>query len=214
MESTGMFQSGWDVFTQGGWVMYPLLLCSLIALTVIFERLFWFAKIRTNPGELMTRVRRALDAGKPDEAVGFCRAADTPVAAVVLAALEARDRDRLGIEEAIEEAGFIETPKVERFLIVLGVIAKVATLLGLYGTVLGMIQSFNIIATQGLAGDSPGVARGIATALITTAGGLSVAIPTVIFYHYFLGRAQRMIYEMERVGMELVALLTRGRGNC
>lgn len=214
MESTGMFQSGWDVMTQGGWVMFPIILCSLLALTVIFERLFWFAKIRTNPGELMGRVRRALDAGKPDEAVGLCRAADTPVAAIVLAALEARDRDRLGIEEAIEEAGFVETPKVERFLIVLSVVAKVATLLGLYGTVLGMIQSFNFIAAQGVTNNPEGVAQGIAVALITTAAGLSVAIPTVIFYHYFLGRSQRMIYEMERVGMEITALLTRGRGNC
>lgn len=209
-----LFAAGWDTFQQGGWVMWPILGCSLIALTIIFERLFYFARIQTNPGELMARVRRALDAGKPDEAVGYCRAASTPVASIVLAALQQRDGERVSIEEAIEEAGFTETPKVEKYLIVLGVIAKVATLLGLYGTVLGMIQSFNVIASAGLAGDPGGVARGIAIALITTAGGLSVSIPTVIFYHYFQGRAQRMIYEMERVGMEITALLTRGRGNC
>lgn len=211
MEEMSLFASGIDTFQRGGWVMYPILLCSIIALTLIIERLFYFARVNANPGELLNRVRRALEAGKPDEAVGMCRVHGSPVAAIILAALREREHGKAAIEEAVEEAGFNEAPKVERYLIVLGVIAKVATLLGLYGTVLGMIQSFNVIASAGLAGDPGGVARGIAIALITTAGGLTVAIPVTVFYHYFHSRAQKILYEMERIGMETTSLLTRQR---
>ena len=206
-----LFASGIDTFARGGLVMYPILLCSLIALTLIIERLFYFARVQANPGELLTRVRRALGAGKPDEAVGMCRVHPSPVAQVILAALVERENGKAAIEEAIEEAGFRETPKVERYLVALGVIAKVATLLGLYGTVLGMIKSFDIIASAGLVGDTSGVAAGIAVALITTAAGLTGAIPVTIFYHYFATRAQKIIYEMERIGMETAAILGGGR---
>jgi biopolymer transport protein ExbB len=184
-------------FQKGGFVMYPLLALSILALIVILERGFTlYIRSRTKTGELVTKVRKFLRDDNPEGGVKACDQYRGPTAAIVKAALLRWDSGREEMEKLLENAAINEIARLERWLWVLGLIANIAPILGFLGTVVGMIQSFDVIARQGL--NNPGlVAQGISVALITTASGLIVAVFTLPFYNFFMTKVAAYIREME-----------------
>jgi biopolymer transport protein ExbB len=184
-------------FKQGGFVMWPLLILSILGLIVILERgVTLYIRSRTKTGELVTKVRRFLREGNPEGGVKACDQYRGPTAAIVKAALLRWDSSRDEMEKLLENAAINEIARLERWIWVLGLIANIAPIIGFLGTVVGMIQSFDVIAEQGL--NNPGaVAKGISVALITTASGLIVAVFTLPFYNFYMTKVASYIREME-----------------
>lgn len=196
------------LFADGGWMMYPLLLCSLIAVGVIMAKAWtlWFA--HRHATSVMTEVEEAARAGRIDEAMQIAAATPGPTAAILLAGLRrVRERRvRAGeIEQAVSTTGTIELGFLERGLVILATIANVAPLMGFLGTVAGMILAFGAIETAGEV--DPGlVAGGIKVALLTTATGLIIAIPVNIGYNFFVTRIDTLILGMEQGSQKILEL--------
>jgi len=185
-----------DLFRQGGWIMWPLLACSLAALAIIIDRMVNLRGTRFMPPVVTTRIETLVESRAIARAMDVCREAPGVFPNIILAALDAYHFGRAATREAIEAAGRKEIPRVSRYLAALSTIASVAPLLGLLGTVLGMIQVFKVVADQGL-GQASSLSGGIAVALITTAFGLMVAIPSLVMYNVFSKRAEGIILDIE-----------------
>lgn len=197
------------LFEKGGVVMYPLALASVCALAIIIERLLWGpSRQRAIPPRLLEDIRSLLAANRYEELVGRCRGEQSVLAKIMLVALSHSTRPRDEMVEAVEVAGRREAFQLQRYVGLLGTIAAVSPLLGLLGTVFGMIRTFSVIEAQGL-GNAPALAGGIAEALITTAAGLTIAIPSLVFHRLFLSHTRRLILETEAISVELVSLLMR-----
>lgn len=196
-----------DIVAKGGWLMIPIALCSLIMVAVVLERLMALRKAKVNMGSFMMKIRAVLRGGTVQEALQICRETKGPVAAVFSAALQKHGEAREEIREAIETAASAEIFSLEKYTSVLSTIAGVAPLIGFLGTVTGMIQAFMKIQTLGGNVNADVLAGGIWEAMVTTAAGLSVGIPSLIFYNYFVRRVDRMAFEMERGSTELLDLL-------
>ncbi len=185
-------------FQQGGLIMWPLLFLSIIGVMIILERgyMLYFAA-RTRTTELVSKVRKLLAQGQVDAALKACEEYRGPTAAVVKAALlRWNDADQEEMAKLLENAALHEIARLERGLWVLALISNIAPILGFLGTVVGMIQSFDVIAQEGL--NNPGkVAKGISVALITTAGGLIVAVLTLPFYNFYTSKVASYVREME-----------------
>ena len=186
-----------------GWLMLPILACSLIALTIIFERLWALRRARVLPARLVGALHNAAKGGIITESSIGKQAMRSPLGRIVTVGLLNRARGREIVRESIEDTGRIVVHELERFLNALGTIAVITPLLGLLGTVFGMIEVFNVISTQG-SGDTELLAGGISTALITTAGGLTVAIPSLLFHRYFRAKVDTLVLLMEQEAMRLV----------
>jgi biopolymer transport protein ExbB len=184
-------------FFDGGWVMYPLLIISIVSIGFIMERCYVILfKSRVNTNELVSKVRRALLGRDLRTAIKVCEQYKGPVAAILKAGILKHGSPREEIEKTIENSALHELARLERGLAVLASASNIAPIIGFLGTVVGMIQSFDVIATQGL--NNPGlVAKGISVALITTAGGLIVAVITLPFYNFFSSRIAVFVREME-----------------
>ncbi len=184
-------------FAQGGWVMYGLLVFSIISVMVMIERAWVLWKSGTNVASLVAKIRKALVAKKSvKDAIAVCESSKSPVASVLKAGLAKFGKSKEEVEKAIETAVIFETSRLEKWLAVLATTANVAPLLGFLGTVTGMIESFDALAKAGLS--NPGlVAAGIKEALITTAAGLIVAIPTQLAYNFFMGKVNKIIRDIE-----------------
>jgi len=195
-----------ELIRSGGWVMWPIILCSIAALAITGERLWSLQKKYVTPSNLLAQAQQWLARGELDEARVNLLRESSPLGRILAAGLINRDHERVIIKEAIEDAGRHVTPELERYLRPLGTIAGVSPFLGLLGTVLGMIQMFSGIGSQGV-GDPSIVAGGIAQALITTAAGLTVAIPSLMFYRYFRGRVDALLLDMEQEALKLVEIL-------
>jgi biopolymer transport protein ExbB len=195
-----------EIFLKGGPLMYPILLCSVLALAIFFERLWSFFRMTRGNGNLVAEVEDLVRKQRIDEAIIVCQRVGTPLARIVLGALRSNGRSREQIKTIVDEIGGRESAVFERYLGLLGTIATLTPLLGLLGTVLGMIRAFTVIATQGM-GTPATLGGGISEALITTAAGLSVAIPTILLHKYLTSRLDRMILGMEERSMRLVDLL-------
>ena len=192
--------------------MYPLLLCSVVALAVIIERIYYFLVIRDDLEEVMDKVESSLKQDRVLEAMQVARRARGPVASVLTAAIARQGDSRQVLEDYVRKAGNEELYKLERGLPVLDVVVSVAPLLGLLGTILGIIESFNILgAMQGVA-EPAVISIGIAKALLTTAAGLIIAIPTAIMQAFFSRKVDRYILEMNRRSVDIVNLLANNRG--
>lgn len=194
--------------TSGGWLMIPIYGCSLISVALILERFFSLRRARTYSKDLMDNVREIVKHNRIREAIGLCDETGGPLAFILKAGLMKQGRPRSEIREAIEDAGYLVIPSLERYLGALGTIANVAPLLGLLGTVVGITQAFIVIMKHGGAVSPGDLAHGIGTALLTTVWGLIVAIPTVTAYNYFVSLVERMVWEMEILSSELLDLLT------
>ena len=179
-----------ELLVKGGWVMYLILGCSVAALAVTIERAICFFHIRGNDQELLRQSLRLLEAGRISEAVRVCEASNGPVAATLAICFRylSRGTDRRELQDAVEREGSTQLAELGRHLEILAVIAQAAPLLGLLGTVLGMIQAFMRVEQAGGQAETAVLAGGIWEALLTTAFGLIVAIPAMLAYHYFESR--------------------------
>lgn len=195
-----------EIFLKGGPLMYPILLCSVLAMAIFFERLWTLFRLGRGTIAMIREVESLVRKNRIDEAVIVCQRAGTPLARILVSALRGAGRPREQIKIIVEEVGGRETAPLERYLGLLGTIATISPLLGLLGTVLGMIEAFTVIAAQG--GGTPAtLGGGISKALITTAAGLTVAIPTILLHKYLTSRVDRMILEMEEYSLYMVDLL-------
>lgn len=195
-----------ELIKAGGWVMWPIILCSIAALAIIGERFWSLQKKYVSPPNLVPQVQQWLARNELDNARIEMVRASSPLGRVLAAGLVNREHDRQILREAIEDTGRHIAPELERYLRTLGTIAAISPFLGLLGTVLGMIEMFAGIGTHGL-GDPSIVASGIGQALITTASGLAVAIPSLIFYRYFRGHVLELLIDMEQEAVKLVEIL-------
>lgn len=195
-----------ELIKTGGWVMWPIIACSIAAAAIIGERLWSLQRKYVTPASLMPQVEQWVSNRELDDARIELLRKTSPLGRILAAGLVNRSHDREIIKEAIEDAGRHVVPELERFLNALGTIASISPFLGLFGTVIGMIEMFAGISTQGI-GDPAVVAGGIAQALITTAAGLAVAIPSVMFYRYFRARVNELLVEMEQEAIKLTEIL-------
>jgi biopolymer transport protein ExbB len=201
-----------EIIWSGGVVMWPIGLCSVVALGITIDRFFALRRASIDTSEFMDTMRQVLRQHRMQEAVEICDETDVPVARIVKAGILKSDRGKEDIREAIEDAGRIEVPRLERYLSALATCANIAPLLGLLGTVQGMIKAFAQIQNKKGQVNPSDLAEGIGNALVTTAAGLTVAIPVLVVYNYFVSRVDHMVLEMEISSSELVELLTKSRG--
>jgi len=198
-----------ELIKAGGWVMWPLIVCSVAALAIIGERLWTLQKKSVIPPELLDQVQEWLARNQVDESHLTLLRESSPLGRILAAGVINRQHAHEVIKEAIEDAGRHVVPDLERYLTTLGTIAAIAPFLGLLGTVLGMIQMFAGIGSHGL-GDPSIVASGISQALIATATGLVVAIPSLMAYRYLRARVDALLVDMEQEALKLVEIL-RGK---
>ncbi len=193
-----------EIVRAGGWLMVPILLCSVIAMAIVLERLWSLRRSRVVPRGLLLKVWEQARGGTPGTDLPLQQLrARSPLGRVLAAGLAAQDRSREVMKETIEETGRRVAHELERFLNTLGTIAMITPLLGLLGTVVGMIEVFTVITDIGV-GSPRDLAGGISQALVTTAAGIGVAIPTLIFHRYFRGRVDELVLEMEMEAVKLV----------
>ena len=204
---------------KGGIVMVPIVFCSFLALAVFIERLLTLKREKVIPAPLFDEIKRLILQGKAAEALERCQTNGSSLARIISVGIKNHGRPREAVKEALEEVGRREVALLDKYTGIMGTIANIAPLLGLLGTVSGMIKAFNVISAAGV-GDPAVLAGGISEALITTAAGLTVAIPTFVAYKYLLSRADTLVIEMEEYSTELVEMLkgeeekphSRGKG--
>ncbi len=204
----------WDLINKGGPMMYLIVLASILAFGVVIERIYALNKARIDADKFMDGIIGVLKRNKIIEAVEMCNSTPGPVAHIIKAGILKHDRSRPEIKEAVAEAAELEIPRLERHLPILATIAHITPLLGLLGTVTGMIRSFQIIQAKAasMVPVNPGdLAGGIWEALLATVAGLSVAIPTYVAYNYLTSRVDGFVYDMEKSAMDLVNLLSSRR---
>jgi biopolymer transport protein ExbB len=195
-----------DLISKGGVVMYPIILCSIIALGVFLERLWVLRRKNIIPGEFIRDVEEQVKNQKISEAIFLCQDDPSSIAKIFLAGLKNAGRGMWLVKEAIEEMGGREGVILEKHVGILSTIANLTPLLGLLGTVSGMIKTFNVISLQGV-GNPALLAGGISEALITTATGLCVAIPTLVCYRILKDKAEALIFEMEENSLKIIEII-------
>ena len=194
----------WQLFLSGGPVMFPLLLCSIMVLAITIERLWFFMSQRGDIDEIRRIVFRLMEKNAPLEAIQYLQKLNQPVARMYQAALLHYGKTRSEVEVSLREAGEVEIRKMERGLGLLNVIITASPLLGLLGTVTGIISSLNVLeALQGVASPAQ-LSGGIAEALLTTAFGLIIAIPALFILHWLNGIIEKRIQMMNQMGKEFL----------
>ena len=198
----------WEIVTAGGWLMVPIVACSIVALAIVGERFFTLRGDKVLPNNLVADVwRMASTRQLNDEKIREIQQG-SPLGQVLAAGLMNRSHEREIMKASIEEVGGHVAHELTRYLNALGTIAAVTPLLGLLGTVVGMISVFTNITTVGV-GNPAQLAGGISQALITTAGGLMVAIPSLMFHRYFRAKVDGLVVDMEKESLKLVDVLQK-----
>lgn len=195
------------IFLKGGIIMWPILLCSIIAVGIIIDRYIVLRRSKINIPAFMVRIRGYIKKRDISGAVSYCMEEKSPVANIVRKGLK---KYRLGherVKEAIENAGRQEISKLEKGLTILASIAGIAPLLGFLGTVTGMISAFITIEDLQGAANPSDLAGGIWEALVTTAFGLMVGIPALAFYNYFLSYVKRLVEDIETVANDVIDII-------
>ncbi len=195
-----------ELIKAGGLLMWPLLLCSVISLAIIAERFWSLQTKRIAPRNLLARVWQWQKAGELDARRLQELRNNSPLGRILAAGLANSRHDREIMKESIEEVGRHAVHEMERFLNTLGTIAAITPLLGLLGTVIGMIKVFAVITAEGV-GNAAVLAEGISEALITTATGLTIAIPSLMFFRYFHGRVDEHVVTMEQEALKMVEIM-------
>lgn len=195
-----------EMVQAGGWLMVPIILCSVIALAIVGERFWSLQQKRIAPKNLVTQIWQWHKSNSLDKEHIRALASSSPLGKVLAAGLVNRHHPREIMKESIEETGRQVVADLDRYLNTLGTIASITPLLGLLGTVIGMIKVFAAITAQGV-GNPTVLAGGISEALITTAAGLLVAIPSLIFYRYFRGKVDELVLKMEEEAMKVVDVM-------
>jgi biopolymer transport protein ExbB len=192
-----------EIVKAGGIMMGPIILASIIAAAIILERMWTLQAKRVLPAELTEKVWRWVEQRQIQDKHIAALQQNSPLGKILAAGLANRHRDRSIIKESIEDTGRHVVHELDRFIGALGTIATLSPLMGLLGTVFGMIRTFNAITTEGI-GNPAALAGGIAEALITTAAGLTVAIPAVIGHRFLRGKVDGLVVQMEKEAMKLV----------
>ncbi len=195
-----------DLITKGGPLMILLLGCSIVAIAIFLERLFYFHRAAINVGDLLFGLRNLIKNRAYQEAAAECASTPGPVARVLHSAIRRPMASRSELKEIVQESGQLEVPKLEKHLGVLMAIAYIAPLIGLLGTVLGLVKTFvqiNSIGGFSTVSDAE-LSKGIYESLITSAGGLMVAIPAFVFFAYLRSYSRNLMHDMERAGIEIV----------
>ncbi len=196
----------YEIVIAGGWLMLPIIACSIVALAITIERFWTLQKERVTPKYLAAKIWQWSKDGKLDENRILQIRKSSPLGRILAAGLLNQNYDREIMKESVEETGRHVAYELQRFLNTLGTIAAISPLLGLLGTVIGMIQVFSVITSVGV-GDPGELAGGISQALITTAAGLCVAIPSLIFVRYFRRKVDGLIVGMEEEAIKLIEVM-------
>jgi biopolymer transport protein ExbB len=199
-----------EIIRQGGLLMGPLVICSFVTLVFVFERAIALRRGRVIPAPFVKRFLLQLREGKldRDQALELCKESQSPVAEVFAGAVRKWGRSSVEIEQAMIDSGERVAHGLRRYIRLFNAVATMSPLLGLLGTVFGMIHLFNDIATSDAMGRTELLAGGIAEALLTTASGLSVAIPALCIYLYFVSRVDRLLVDIDSLGQEVVAAIS------
>ncbi|MFQ5902344.1 MAG: MotA/TolQ/ExbB proton channel family protein [Candidatus Binatia bacterium] len=193
-----------DFYIKGGTTMHFILVCSILAIAIILERAINLRKGKIISGAFIEEIKKYWYRREIERAIQACREYNLSLSRVLRAGLLRFDHGIDAVEKAIEGAGQHEAAILRRNLMLLGFLANIAPMLGLFGTVLGLTRSFDVIASYGMAGDPGAVAAGVAEALITTVFGLMVGIPTLAAYYYFKRKVEVRVLEMEEVSFALI----------
>ena len=196
------------LLSEGGPVIWLILIAAAIALVVFIERVLYCHRSQINSAEFLNGVRNVLKRDNVVEAISICDATPGPVARLVKTAILNRDRGRERVREAVEEAGLTEVPLLEERLNLLATIAQIAPLLGLLGTIIGFMEVFRQMQENGLYAHFETLSRGISQALICAAAGIAVAIPVHAGYNYLVSRINKIVLDMERAAGEIVNIVT------
>jgi biopolymer transport protein ExbB len=197
------------IITHGGPVLWLMLVpAGAVALVVFVERYLYFHRAHINSAEFLTGMRNVIRRENIVEALSICDATHGPVARLVKTAILSRERGREGVREALEEAGLVEVPRLEARLNLLATVAQIAPLMGLLGTVLGFMDIFGAMITAGPYVHSGMLAGGVWKALICTAMGLAVAIPSYVGYNFLVSRVNIIVLDMERAATEIMHIVT------
>lgn len=196
---------------QGSWIVWLIILSSVIALAVFIERMLYLKSVKRNAKIINEKMREKLKGLRVDEAIAVCENHSGPASNIIKAGLECSDKSREELEHAMDDAAKYEIPKLNKNLPILATIVSTSTLLGLLGTVLGMITSSSVLSTQGMNNPSE-LIGGIAQALITTAAGLMVAIPALIGYNYLVSKIDSIITDIEITTTDLISMLRKNQG--
>ncbi len=203
---------GIELISRGGPLMIALLICSILSVAIIIERLFSLRRSRIMRIDILMEIEIALKKGNLTTAMEWAKKEASCMTRIAEIALINSNRPKDDLKASIEEAGRMEVPRLEKFMTILQTITVISPLLGLLGTVTGMINVFQTIVNEGT-GNANILAGGISEALLTTAAGLSIAIPTLIFYNFFNKRIEHLIVEMEHLSVTLLELLTNDFSN-
>jgi biopolymer transport protein ExbB len=201
----------WQVFLAGGPIMWPILLCSVFAFAITLEKFWYLHKVKIDTQQFLNTILDKMKRHQVKEALEVCEKTLSPISHILKAGILKYDRPKPQIVEAIEDASLYEIPRIEKNLNALATIAHISPLLGLLGTVTGMVTCFQTIQAKAVSFHpvSPGDLAGeIWGALLTTVAGLVVAIPTFVAYNYLVSRINHFILEMEKASTELVNFLT------
>ncbi len=187
----------WQFLVKGGIIMIPLGLCSVLGLAIVLEKAFSLRRKKVIVPEIVNVLEHIKGPDDIGLALSICERHEGPFANVVRVALESRDEPKEDIKEALQDQGRQEVRTLERGLVILETIAGIAPLLGLLGTVIGILKVFNVISELGV-GQAAALSGGISEALITTIVGLSIGIPAVVVYNYFMDKAEELVLEIEK----------------
>lgn len=197
---------------KGGPVVIPIIFCSLLSVALICERFYRFHKARLKEPKFIEGIQRMIKENEHKKAIHQCRSAKTPIGNILAKGIEKSQNNGMSVsreelEKALAHAGQLELRQLDRYLPTLATIANIAPLLGLFGTVTGMIRAFMVIQNLGGKVNASVLAGGIWEALLTTALGLGVAIPTVIAYNYFVGKVESFAHDMQDSSVQLLETL-------
>ncbi|HBM15963.1 MAG TPA: biopolymer transporter ExbB [Lentisphaeria bacterium] len=188
----------------GGSIMWIISFCSFIALVIVLERWFHIHRAQINTGELLNGIINVLKKGNTIEAISICEETPGPVAHVLRAVILRYAQNDTDLKQVAINASLDEIPRMERKMNILATIAYITPLLGLLGTVLGMIEAFQIIQLKGAFVNAVGLSEAIWKALLTTAAGLCVSIPCTVAYNYLVSRIQNIVTEIDKASSEII----------
>ena len=193
-----------DLLTKGGPLMWLLLGCSIISIAIFFERLFHYHRSKIDVSDFLHGLRNLIRNRSYSEAMHECAGTPGPVARVIHSAVRRYSSPRSELKEIVQESGQLEVPKLEKYLAVLLAVAYVAPLIGLLGTVLGLVDTFVQVNAAGGFATATEISKGVYESLISSAAGLMVAIPAFVFYAYLRAYARTLMHDMESAGIEIV----------
>jgi len=200
-----------DFIAKGGVVLWVIMGLSVVGAAIIIERLLYFRRITVDEDKLFQRIKASVEKGHFDEAMSICDNNLSPLSALIKVGIEHREYPELAQKEVLKDAANQEVPKLERNVSALGTIAHIAPLLGLLGTVTGTMQAFGVLGRFGAVADPSILAKGVSEALITTVGGIVVAVPAVIFYNHLVTKVNLILIKMENQVTALILMINSGK---